>query len=149
MKAHKKVLKDIKTLTIKRSKWLRGKGEQASSLLNSRSGKMCCLGQYAESCGIKPDQMKNLASPAELLNYLGGSEFVENVNGTLVKTKPQNIEWKTKLVMGKPTCYDNTVIASVMMSTNDDDDGEFTEEAREQKLTRLFKRIGVKVKFVD
>jgi hypothetical protein len=41
----------MKTLVIDRDKWGRGQGFIESELLNARTGKMCCIGFLALSCG--------------------------------------------------------------------------------------------------
>lgn len=42
----------VTTLTIDRAAWLRGEGGILSFLLRPSDGKMCCLGFYAEACGM-------------------------------------------------------------------------------------------------
>lgn len=55
------------TLTIDRSKWLRGKrdgaGEQASSFLCDWQGHMCCLGFDAVARGCDPKALTGVPSP--------------------------------------------------------------------------------------
>src|ERR1700722_8114543 len=91
----KKVLTDVKSFIVDRKRWYRGKGQDDSWLLN-RNNKMCCLGFYAEACGVDHKSMRDIPSPEGVAH------------------------WKTKLVIKR---YGrNNLTCNNMMSVNDDED---------------------------
>jgi len=54
----------VTEFTIDRSKWGRGFWFwTASKLLNSETGKMCCLGFFGLACGLTPEQIKGESAP--------------------------------------------------------------------------------------
>src|SRR5277367_909081 len=129
-KQDKKVVGDVKTFTVDRSKWLRGKGPEDSSLLNQK-GKMCCLGFYAEACGLDRKFIRHLKSPAAAVTA-SKEDFTLHKSGVI---------WKTELVNrngDSATCYQ-------MMAVNDNED--IKDDVRETKLTALFKKLNIKIKF--
>lgn len=56
-------------LIIDRKRWLRGEGEEVSSLLRRYDNKMCCLGFLCLAIGFSPTQITGIASPARLLRH--------------------------------------------------------------------------------
>ena len=123
------IYKDVKSFTIKRSKWLRmSKRTQIySQMLDGKSGKMCCLGFYATSCGIAKKNIKGEPSPMEVAFSL----------------EDNNSKWNTFLISNK---Y-NSKIAGKLMDINDDD--ETTDAFKEKEIKKIFATKGIKVKFVD
>lgn len=120
----KKIIRDVKSFTVVRKKWLRGKGSMASALL--WNGKSCCLGFYSEACGISRKVMHSIATPADL---------------AAVSEQKSNVIWKTKLVRSGV----NSISCQKLININD---SSTTDDAfKEKKLTSLFKRLGIKVKF--
>ena len=125
--------KDIKSFTIKRSKWLRmSKRTQIySQMLDGKSGKMCCLGFYSITCGIPRENIKNEPSPRDVVfDY-------------------DNIVWNTFLLSKRKEFGFNKVnskIAGKLMDINDDE--ETTDDFKEKEIKKIFATKGVKVKFV-
>lgn len=112
----------ITEFTISRKEWLRGEGSEKSFLL-ADDGRRCCVGIYANKCGI-PDK--------QLLNF----SYVDN---HLVIGAPE-LKW----LWGDE--YE-TAEARELYETNDE---MFTPESeREQKITELFAQQGIKVTFED
>lgn len=54
----------METLTIKRSKWLRG--EANSGLLRAYDNKMCCLGFLGLSCGFDEGELEDRDLPSSI-----------------------------------------------------------------------------------
>ena len=52
---------DVKEFTIDRLKW--GRGGDDSRLVNSRTGRRCCLGFYGEACGVDPAKLLDVMYP--------------------------------------------------------------------------------------
>ena len=116
----------MKTLIIRRKKWLHGK-VSGSMLLNDK-GKMCCLGFYAQQIGgLKPNQILGMRAPESL--------------GKLSLRTLRKLVYKDGNGEANNTdhCY-------TLMSVNDDH--KIGDKRRERQLTDLFKKIKVAVKFV-
>lgn len=107
-------------LVIKRSKWLRG-DDSESYLLRESDNKMCCLGFLARKCGLAPKEIRGHMTP-------------EDTYSTKFPTS----------IVDKSTA--NTRTCGTLMTINDDPD--LTDAERERKLTALFKRIKIGVRFV-
>jgi hypothetical protein len=128
----KKVYKDVKSFTVKRSDWGRGNTGLNSVLYNTDNGKLCCLGFYALSCGLRKQDIKDASSPSYL------------VNNTYKL-------WETKLV--RDTTINPRYLNSVdvfacenLMRTNDSE--LLSDKQRETQLTKQFAKLGIKVKFI-
>jgi hypothetical protein len=105
-------------LVIDRGKWDRGSG--CSALL--RDGKMCCLGFYAEACGLKDSDIKNIGTPSVLAK-----------RGVKI---PKAMKWL--LFSG-----DDSVDCSNLIQANDNQ----RQPNREEKIARLFAKHDVTVEF--
>ena len=143
-KKEKKVVKDVKKFTVVRKDWYRGKGTDKSCLANS-ANKLCCLGFYAEACGLDRKTIRNLPSPEEAVRATKG-KHVNTIYDKSV-TRESGVVWETELT----ACYYrsdddcNTSLCSDLMNINDDQ--ELKEEEREKQLKEKFKEIGIKVIF--
>jgi hypothetical protein len=115
-------------LTIKRSEWLRGEGEDNSRLLRSHDGKKCCLGFLATSLSCTDDQIEDQWSPA-CVPTLPWPE------GFTAKSKYADNDVATNAA-----CQD-------LMTLNDDQ--HLSERDREFAIADEFKRFGIEVEFVD
>lgn len=116
-------------LVIERDRWLRGEGSSDSYLLRDSDGKMCCLGFYALACGLMKIQIANVTDPA------GARRPTKAFEDALVHI-PLNPE---EMPLG------NSQAAKDLMSANDSI--ELEDNEREQRLERLFAKIGVQVEF--
>lgn len=128
---------DVKKFTVKRKRWLRGKGSDESRLLTN-SNKMCCLGFYARACGLSTKQIKDQSSPEN-------AAFIYTYSDDDYYASPEKDKvWKTKLInkYGR-----DTATCSSLMETNDDED--MKDSVREKKIKSLFKKLGITVKFED
>jgi hypothetical protein len=101
---------------------------------------MCCLGFYAEACGLDRKTIRSIATPLNAVKVTVGDESAVDVNYNHVVRK-SDVEWKTKLVNSSG----NTATCRAMMEVNDNEG--ITDKVRETKLTALFKKLGIKVKF--
>lgn len=126
----RKEYKDVKKFTIKRSEWYRGKGSDDSRLLNEDKQK-CCLGFYSLSCGLRSQDIRDMASPYDVI-------------------EEHNKLWKSFLITEPDESNEldwNSRDANQLMSINDD---EKTSDAhKEKKIITMFKKHGIAVKFVD
>jgi hypothetical protein len=85
-----------KVLTIQRSKWRRGGGDDSkhpagpTRLLNEK-GFMCCLGFDALACGVPAEEIHDVGEPEEIGNletfgdYYTESRFTEDQWGAVQK----------------------------------------------------------------
>lgn len=148
MKQDKKVLGDVESFVVDRSKWYRGKGPEHSALLNSK-GEMCCLGFYARAAGLPASIIRNIASPA-------GAVELCAVGATLGKkraiVRSSKVLWETKLTTSSIRNTSNTAVISNTDATaklmNVNDFQGITDTSREEQLTAIFKGIGINIKFV-
>ncbi len=132
MSTHKKVFKDVKSFTVKRSKWKRGgKGPGETFLLN-KEGHMCCLGFYALACGLPKKNIREVVAPRDLVRA------GKNWNTVLVEKEkaPSGYEF----VLNSDTAVD---------AIRANDDQELSDKDREADIKDTFKLVGIKVKFVD
>ena len=126
--------------TVKRSRWLRG-GLPDESALRVKGGKMCCVGFYALELGYKP---KDILDVSILANLPGESEKF-----------PKKSRHPKRVMDSIYECNDSEIIGRLSKEEEEEVyDGNGTakklmDERREEKLTKLFQKIGVTVKFVD
>ncbi len=111
----------IKEFTIDRRKWYRGKGYYESKLVKA-NGHKCCLGFYGKALGAKG--MLNQKAPS-LLDDAEKSKFFG-------------------LISGEGT--NNKRCLKLMLAN---DNRHISNTARERIITKEFKQIGVKVKFIN
>lgn len=127
----------MKTLRINRAKWLSADFVEAykqtnnyidSSLLNSETGRRCCLGFAVQQCRVPLADYVNIGMPSDL-----GSEA------------------KTLLYRGFPDLFEDSEdfcdskTGDLLAKANDDK--HLSPERRERKIISLFKKIGVRVVF--
>lgn len=134
----KKVFRDVKEFTIVRENWQRGVSSLDALLLNPDNNKMCCLGFYAKACKI----------PTSCINDIPDPELAQAV------LRDKNNRWDTFLLYADYDDWDSnddkhyyhSAAASDLMRINDDE--KMSEKDREAKIKEIFKKNGVKVKFV-
>jgi hypothetical protein len=115
-------------LVIDRSKWLRGEGSDDSYLLRNEDGKLCCLGFYAQACGLETEAITNVATPAQVPKYA-------NIWG-------DGACWLFDESNVSSTCND-------LMMINDEKLPFFdSEKEREEQVAAIFAKHGVQVEFV-
>jgi hypothetical protein len=141
MNKEKKIVKDIKSFVVNRKNWYRGKGMRHSRLLNNANN-MCCLGFYALACGLDKKVIRNIQDPLNAVRITESNPKAMDSQYRNVLRKSEVI-WNTKLV--PKNREDNSVLARKLMTVNDEK--ELSEEKREETLTKLFKKMGVEVKF--
>ena len=115
---------------IKRSEWLRGEGSENSYLLRSKDGKKCCVGFFANACGLNDDVIKNYGDLCNM--YLSNSNICLN----------ENLHKLIDVVL-----MVNSDIADNIYQTNDNK--RFCDAEREEILVKLFKQIDCEAEFVD
>lgn len=118
--------------TIDRTKWLRGEGSMVSDLLRE-DGKMCCLGQIAKQCGLKPKELRNTASPMSLDQK--PAEKFRKALPWLLKVDKVDAE------------FENTHICGVAMEVNDRE--KLSDAKREARLTAIFAKRGIELEFIN
>lgn len=120
----------MKEFTVKRSKWAR-KDDEIESMGNSAllnyEGNMCCLGFACKEMGVQE-------------NILNGAACPDEVGELLPKGNPLTIE------LGGGVCNPSS-LSSNAISINDNPGLPSPE--KEKQLTKLFKREGIKINFVD
>jgi hypothetical protein len=116
-----KKLKNVRSFVIDRNVWARG--EKDNVLLDSTTGKMCCLGIYLKACGASDKRLKNVGSPSDA----GDAD-------TLPK-------WMVGEVFGFSA--DDAPTVRKLIRVND----AKAPKDREGKIAKLFAEAGVKVRF--
>ena len=89
---------------------------------------MCCLGFYARACGFKKKDISNRCSPESL------SETLDNKDSV----------WNSFLL--SDTDNDSFECEQLMMANDDED---YVDDYREERIKQLFKRQNIKVNFID
>lgn len=125
----------IKTLTIDRKKW--GRGETGGSLLDGQTKKQCCLGFFALECGFNRKNIKNVSEPQELVNRKKiNKEKFDKLQPLLKKDYDHG-----------DNIYTHSKNTGILMEVNDSI--KLTDIEREEKIIKYFKKIGVKVRFIN
>jgi hypothetical protein len=112
-----------KSFTIKRSEWIRGSMNELSQLLSPDSGKMCCLGFYLRSCGMKKRDISDHTEPSDVITPL-----------------PKQAQWLSD-IPGR-----NSDAAKDLINVNDDDTLKWN--TREAEIKELFAQQNIDVIFV-
>lgn len=130
-------MEKLKEFVIDRSKWLCGAeslkkviDQKKEDLFDIRSKRSCCLGLYANQCGIGKDILKNNSTIFGL---------VAEANS---HPKIKKLEWLNEHIGN----FNTDRVESEFMLTNDDP--EISQKERESRLKKAFAKNGVKVKFV-
>jgi len=126
------------TFEVKRSEWIRGQSELSALLVEKAhrsvehpGRKKCCLGFFANACGISDSQIKGIGSPASCPNF-----------------EPEvSADWNALMRGDPPVCRWNSDLCNDLMSCNDT--RTLTDDKREAELTKLFSKLGHTVEFVD
>jgi hypothetical protein len=148
-----KTIKDIKSFTIDRSRWVRGDIGGESLLLN-RQNNMCCLGHYSKACGISESDLKGEGGPTDTVGdkFLNKNQLGKAWLANFLQKDTEIIDWRSKLFKilkdeDNEFWADNTKIAENLMDINDN--LYIGEKEREEEIKEEFAKIGVKVKFIN
>jgi hypothetical protein len=122
----------VTSFVIDRERWLNGDNpERGRSVLRAESGAMCCLGFYAEACGLTPEQLDDVSDPSDI-GGAGKADVPLEMQWLVRRFGPGELDW----MVPSDACNDLTW-------TNDMD----TVFNREQAIERLFELRGIKVEF--
>lgn len=130
----------MKELVIDRTRWYRGQSDIKSRLLRSSDMKMCCLGFYSLACGLKEENIKNVAFPSSIR--------LRSMYPDSHKPVPIPIEMRwLEVGPGGVLDSDHRELETIIGQINDY--SYLNEATREQKLTELFAANNVKVTFIN
>lgn len=146
-----------KVFIIERNKWLTGDGgtaiktgrfiENSSGVGDSGrflndEGESCILGQRCLQLGLSKSKLREGNTPTDVLDL-----YSESRKGTITDLLVEDglVKIEVDVYDGEENYYD-TELASSAMSLNDST--SITREEREAKLTELFSRHGITLKFV-
>jgi hypothetical protein len=121
---------DIKELTIDRSKWLvlkEHRGGGFGALYRNR--RMCCLGFLCKANGVRVADMNTVSMPGQLPDS--------------IKAK---LQAKLPLYLLEGVDYNDSAWADRAAQINDNND--MTVWGKERALSRHFKKVGIRLKFV-
>jgi hypothetical protein len=93
---------------------------------------MCCLGFFGKQLGVPYTKMTGVGGPMELRR----NEQMKFLDTGLLKQDPFSYGYQ----------YYNTEVCDRLLSVNDS--SSLTAEYREKRITALFKKIGIKVRFI-
>jgi hypothetical protein len=117
----------MKTITVDRKKWARG-GKNGDACLLNDQGNMCCLGFAARQISrISRSALADAGMPCDV--YMKPS-FLTEID---TSSNPNEVQ-------------DNALSRA---AANFNDDLKISDKMREYKLTRLFKKHGIKIRFVN
>ena len=111
----------MRKLTIDRKVWFRG--SMFGSRLLRDDEKMCCLGIYLESCGVKRE---------DLLKKLSPKSLIANI--------PMEAQWLIER-------DSNSDLAKYLIEVNDNE--SFSDQEREHDLILFFAQAEVEVEFTN
>jgi len=130
----------MKSFTVTRNKWARGDyrdkdGNGLDTALVTEEGDMCCLGSgMIQMDKIPKKDLLEFGTPA---NYFDSHPKSKKGDSCVLVNKTGNKHDGYE--------YDNNALTDNAMEINDDVD--ITEKMREKKLTTLFKRNNIEIKF--
>lgn len=107
-------------LLIDRKWWVRGPGDD-SYLRSPTTKRMCCLGFLGRACGYKAASITDIGFPSQVVNTTQWTKGVINRKGN-------DTYWTQRAV-----------------SINDNE--RFSDQVRESKLKKHFKKIGIRLSF--
>ena len=116
-------------LIIDRNTWLRGEGSEVSRLLRREDSKMCCLGFLAISCNVPEEAIMQDQTPSNVCfeHRLMMPEFLFDADSSY-----------------------RTVVSGAcirLMGINDNEDWQDAE--REEKLIEIFAENGIQLEFIN
>lgn len=121
----------IKAFVIDRLIWLRG--ERNSALLRDSDCKRCCLGIYAEACGVADGLMVSTADPAELDE--ASKKTLCDAGGDWLFGEDEYSHRNSKATNDLIYANDTSMLSS--------------EPQREKNIARIFAENGVTVTFIN
>ncbi len=137
----KKLNKKLTTLIIDRKRWLRGGDfSDASYLYRSEDRKMCCLGFFCRQSGLLIDNIRNVPEPYDILDFTSSLSLEKKVRQKLKSLFEDAHETNYSDMKQNNTC-DSLIYAN--------DNIKISEPEREKRISKLFSKIGVKVKFIN
>ncbi len=141
----------MKSFTIKRSKWARGrKREMGGSQLLNKRGNMCCLGFYLKSCGLPEAVLDNAGVPEEVFNKIPEQAQWLLADNTFDSTESDNlIDVNDGKYFTLPYGDDGGPLGGFLSGTRGPNRIKIEEDIRELAVKELFAVQGIKVKFVD
>ena len=113
-----------KEFTVRRQEWLRGIGPDSTLLRGD--GMKCCVGFFAQACGISDHFLTYNDTLHEALNELDGDDEID-------------IELDI---------FNSALENSLKIYAANDDEG-ISDEARETMLIELFAQYGITIRFED
>lgn len=128
----------VTTFTIDREKWLRGGLSPIASatpipLLLDDQGRRCCLGFYAQACGLSDEQLANVSDPSE-------------VGGVGQGAIPSEMNWLVRHDRFRDEVRPSDA-CNELTWTND---SPYTgPDQREREVARLFEERGITVEFTN
>lgn len=134
--------KEITELTIKRSKWIRGKGQFMDAMCQKSEGKQetyCAMGFVGRAVGIRAVDLAEMGEPCDSDIFCTKEE-----KDNIVKRWPSWV-LMTHHKHYDDTRYDNRKIVKQIIRINDDQD--LSDASREKKLIALFKKVGITLRF--
>lgn len=129
-------------LIIDRSRWMRRSSEKDPSglLLDPSSGKMCCLGFYCKSLGLKEEEISCIGMPADL-------DKVDLDKSWLIQKDFNDEYYDSDEDICDEFLYRDSLNANLLAGINDNPN--FSDEEKERKIKEIFRQNGVEVEFVD
>ena len=114
----------MRTVVIERKKWLRGTPNQRMNFLLDTHGNQCCIGVYLSACGVPDTDLLNVGAANRLKAVKGESQWLVERRGTF--------------------CVPSDDADDLY---NENDHNQHFQRASEKKITALFAKHDVEVKF--
>jgi len=130
----KKTVKRFK-FEIRKSKWLRGEGN--SCLLREEDGKMCCVGILGKALGVPKKFLLEIPTADDISPSRSDGSY-----------KPHS-KWPSWLYKHNETDGVASATQDAGFLYNVNDDLDTTDEYKQKRITTIFKRHGIDVKFID
>lgn len=120
---------DVKEFTVVRPMWARG-GQNGEALLKNEDGAMCCLGFYGKACGATEGELLGSSSPALFNEHRRKGIFPPWMVQQLTEYFSENLRDCKNLMEYNDEC-------------------RYTDYVREQRISEIFEKHGVTVRFVN
>ena len=124
------MFRDIEEVVINCETWCRAGINGDSQLLNDQNA-MCCLGFECLNRGLKPSQIRGLGNPCDV-----SDKFGEAIPDMVLETRVSAYQ-----------SFKNNDLVEQCIEINDD--SAISDSQRMKKLKEIFKKRGLKIRFVN
>lgn len=142
---HRRLYKVLQ-VTVDRSKWLQGEGEEDSYLYRPDDGKMCCLGFVGLAAGLSEEIMADVSTPSGLITDQCIT-IPESMSGLVDMSKEEEYQNFNSKICGNLMTANDEYLEYDYDKAEQVVDPDFLPK-KEATLIELGKQIGIEFSFI-